>query len=923
MRIGFGRRVGAAVFATACVLLGGAASAGTQASAHLVKDILDQPSAASSSPYDFAVVNDRVLFFASTPTAGAELWSTDGSESGTQQVVDIEPGAETANLADLTRVGDLAFFTRAPITRGGDEADSFELWKTDGTASGTVLVETIPKRRDLRGLADLNGILIFAVYDDPQRQLSLWRSDGTARGTRPIMEVPDVPFHTPFDVGPGVTRVGDLVLFNGYAADTGFEPWRSDGTRQGTFALGDLTPGPDSSVTRSFTATAHDLFLVNGPANSGPQTLWVSDGGRAGTRAVKPALQVTSAAATINDALYFFASTGQIPSSLWVSDGTDAGTQVVTPGGGFDLLAAGNHLFFTVHNSGAIQMWTSDGTSAGTIPVTDPATPPYAPFATAAQNGIYFIRADAGEQGAALWWSDGSPSGTRRVQSVRAPEFLGTVGDRVYFSQIDDAGQELWKSDGTPDTTARVENIAPDVVTEGSNPLFITPVGDKVFFITRPSAAPDSLWVSDGTANGTTKLRTLDDLGPVQQVVVVGNRLYALAGSSLVTTDGGAPTIIDNGGAPIFRIAEVDGSLYAFGPALCRVDGTAIGRCEPSVGYPGEVAAAGGQLFAVSKSGEHANELAITDLTPMGTDVVKDIYPGPPGSHPRLLTPVGSTLYFVADDGTHGAELWRSDGTELGTRLVDDVIPAEEEERGVHFARMVAAGLRVFFVVSAEEFGSRADLWVSDGTAGGTRVLMRMCAECRRDIELAALGNRVFFASTDMTQGTELWISDGTENGTRRVREIHDGPLSANPSHLTVIGDRLFFSACDEMGCEPWVSDGTAHGTHRVADIAPGAASSAPTAFGGLESTLFLSADDSLHGHELWAIRLDQMSACAGDCNGDGQVNVAELITSVGIALGTQAVQFCTASDIDVSGSVSVAELVAAVGAALGGCPSA
>lgn len=923
MRIGFGRRVGAAVFTTVCLLLGALASAGAQASAHLVKDILDQPSTASSSPYEFAVVNDRVLFFASTPTGGAELWSTDGSESGTQQVIDIEPGPETANLADLTRVGDLAFFTRAPITRGGDEADGFELWKTDGTAGGTVLVETIPKRRDIRGLADLNGILIFAVYDDPQRQLSLWRSDGTPRGTRPIMEVPDVPFRPPFEVGPGVTRVRDVVLFNGYAPDTGFEPWRSDGTRQGTFALGDLTPGPDSSVTRSFTATPRGLFLVNGPDNGGPQTLWVSDGGRAGTRAVKPALQVAAAAATINDALYFFGSTAQSPPSLWVSDGTDSGTQVVTPGGGFNLLAAGNHLFFTVFNRGAIQMWTSDGTSAGTIPLTDPATPPYTPFVTAAQSGIYFIRAEASELDVALWWSDGSPSGTRRVQSVRAPAFLGTVENRVYFSQIDDGGQELWKSDGTPETTARVKNIAPDVVTEGSNPLFLTPVGDKVFFITRPSAAPDSLWVSDGTANGTAKLRTLDDLGPVQQIVVVGNRLYALAGATLVTTDGGAPTIIDNGGAPIFHIAEVDGSLYAFGPALCRVDGTAIGTCEPSVGYPGEVAAAGGQLFAVSKGGALANELAITDLTPLGTDVVKDIYPGPPGSQPRLLTPLGSTLYFVADDGTHGAELWRSDGTELGTRLVDDIIPAEDEARGFHVVRMVAAGLRVFLVVGAADINSRADLWVSDGTAVGTRQVKRMCAECRRDVELVVLGSRVFFAATDATQGDELWISDGTENGTRRVREIHDGPLSANPSHLTVIGDRLFFSACDEMGCEPWVSDGTANGTHRLADIAPGAASSAPTAFGALESTLFLSADDYLHGHELWAIRLDQMSSCAGDCNGDGQVNVAELITSVGIALGTQAVQFCTAIDIDVSGSVTVAELVAAVGAALSGCPAA
>ena len=45
-------------------------------------------------------------------------------------------------------------------------------------------------------------------------------------------------------------------------------------------------------------------------------------------------------------------------------------------------------------------------------------------------------------------------------------------------------------------------------------------------------------------------------------------------------------------------------------------------------------------------------------------------FPGEGGGRP---TAVGGSLYFYADDGVHGTELWTSDGTEQGTRLVDDI----------------------------------------------------------------------------------------------------------------------------------------------------------------------------------------------------------------------------------------------------------
>jgi hypothetical protein len=64
------------------------------------------------------------------------------------------------------------------------------------------------------------------------------------------------------------------------------------------------------------------------------------------------------------------------------------------------------------------------------------------------------------------------------------------------------------------------------------------------------------------------------------------------------------------------------------------------------------------------------------------------------------------------------------------------------------------------------------------------------------------------------------------------------------------------------------------------------------------------------------------MAACVGDCDGDGQVTVDEIVTGVSIALGTLGVDRCPAFDRDQSGTVTVDELVEAIQRALLGCAS-
>lgn len=62
-------------------------------------------------------------------------------------------------------------------------------------------------------------------------------------------------------------------------------------------------------------------------------------------------------------------------------------------------------------------------------------------------------------------------------------------------------------------------------------------------------------------------------------------------------------------------------------------------------------------------------------------------------------------------------------------------------------------------------------------------------------------------------------------------------------------------------------------------------------------------------------------SECGGDCGGDGEVTVNEILALVNIALGSGDVSTCSAGDRNADGEITVDEIVAALQNALDGCP--
>jgi ELWxxDGT repeat protein len=522
----------------------------------MVRDL--NASTGFAAPQNLTNVNGTLFFSIADRAHGNELWKSDGTAAGTVLVRDINPGAAGSNPTELTAINGTLFFV------ADDGVHGPALWKSDGTAAGTVLVKdtwsgpSFDPSLAPRFLTNPNGTLFFRSFSLPDG-FTLWKSDGTAAGTVEI-ENADATRHysDPFYL----TVAGGLLFF--MATDAHGHPtlWRTDGTPAGTFKVGDVYPG-------NLTAVGNLLFFVSN------QQVWKSDGTAAGTVKVKNidpggnSAQVSNCMA-LGGAFLFAAYDPVHGAELWKSDGTAAGTALlkeINPGAGssdpYFLGVMNGALYFTandgVHGN---ELWKTDGTAAGTVLVKDinPGGGSDA-FGAVVSKGILYFAASNGTHGTELWRSDGTAGGTVLVQDINpgaSPSQLDNLTDvngTLFFAANDGAhGKELWKY--VPSQPPLVGNGSPIQATErtafrGTVAWFLDPAGPQ------PGAQYHALidW-GDGTTPDAATIALVNG-----KFTVTGSHTYARVGSYQATItlqrgDGSSVTVRS-------PVTVADAPLYA------------------------------------------------------------------------------------------------------------------------------------------------------------------------------------------------------------------------------------------------------------------------------------------------------------------------------------------------------------------------
>ena len=304
--------------------------------------------------------------------------------------------------------------------------------------------------------------------------------------------------------------------------------------------------------------------------------------------------------------------------------------------------------------------------------------------------------------------------------------------------------------------------------------------------------------------------------------------------------------------------------------------------CRPST--PLSSPSSTGRSISSEPAGDYPFGLWTTDGTSGGTTEIKDLSQYGANKFPNGLdlgemAASGSLLYFTTSDGQDGVDLWASNGTAGGTSLVMDFPKLSQLTPGGHYATisdMTPFDGKLAFIAHSGSAGTQ--LWITDGTAGGTQMLTDLAPPYdgssyggyinTSPSDLTAAGNMLYFIARTPggpSGSSGLWTSDGTPSGTSELFPFPSSPdpiatssTQAYAANLTVVGSKLFFSLNYENDEESsltqeqlWASNGTASGTVRV-PAPPYGTFSALFGFMAMGDRLLFQAVEP-DGTELWA----------------------------------------------------------------------
>lgn len=478
-------------------------------------------------PSDLAVFNGKLYFAAaSTVAVNRELWSTDGTS--TALAIDVRAGDVGSDPKQLTVHANRLYFVSTNAkgnrvlgsTMSGTSATVLTargvnivgktasvLYYTQQYDGGSYLVQHFSDSsiidlsyygRDPRFLSfSQSGAIYIGQRDHASQQLHVYSLGRTS-------VIGDIPFagSTP----DSFVTIGERMFF---VANDALGRELRIREADGTIRTLDLVEGPESSGIRDLSALgSRVIFFANTPGRG--LEPWVSDGTIEGTMALPETVAGIAGANRLSEiavvgTLAYWTCVEGGATAVFVSDGTAAGTKKIkkissSSSATTTMTAIPGRFFMLQETAGFRELWTSDGTEAGTVRLAQFGITTW--FSWASLNGQIVIALSVSLTPAecGIWFSDGTPAGTRQVINAEA-RYIAATDKFVAFSSspLSGSGYEPWRSDGTVAGTYRLADVYPGGA--GSEPLFFTAFGPDMLF--RVRIGPSAWWRTDGTTGGT------------------------------------------------------------------------------------------------------------------------------------------------------------------------------------------------------------------------------------------------------------------------------------------------------------------------------------------------------------------------------------------------------------------------------------
>jgi len=334
---------------------------------------------------------------------------------------------------------------------------------------------------------------------------------------------------------------------------------------------------------------------------------------------------------------------------------------------------------------------------------------------------------------------------------------------------------------GGPGPARLVADFAPGSLEGSQNISGFARVGSRSVFLRDDNDHVPALWITDGTAQGTTLLAVL--CPPCGRGELLGS----------------------TGSVAFYRVS---GFYPDFETRIWRTDGTPAGTFPVTgtfklpllPGVPGVVelpvlsSLAGGRLFFVVCPTGSACEAWSSDGSPAGTARLGEIDCGEELYNICELVAVGDQAFLIADGPGGVLSLWLADGPAHSLVLLKETPLA-------HFLSPGAG--RVFFV--AEDDG--LEIWTSDGTAAGTRSITSLGPPDAIESIFKSIDGRLYFVAKEQGLGHELWSIGAAAESLRRLTNFSDP--DAGVFSVEKAGDRIVFVARQgQTGFKLWSSRG-------------------------------------------------------------------------------------------------------------------